>query len=113
MRAIKGLVAFLGVLLVAGLALLGYGLYTKAPLKGTPAASPGMASGTPAVAGVAEFGQLAVPVPAGSRIEQMVVAGDRVVVRLAGGGPERILVLDPGQGKVAGGFVLTPEPAVR
>lgn len=113
MRAIKGLVAFLGVLLVAGLALLGYGLYTKAPFKGTPAASSGGAAGAVAVAPVAEFGQLAVPVPAGYRVEQMVVAGERVVLRLGGGGPERILVLDPGQGRVSGGFVLTPEPAVR
>lgn len=109
MRAIKGLVVFLGVLLLAGLGLLGYGLYSKAPVKGTPSA----ASVAPAVAPVADFGQLAVPVPAGSRIEQMMVAGERVVLRLSGGGPERILVLDPGQGKVAGGFVLTPEPAIR
>lgn len=109
MRAIKGLVVFLGVLLLAGLGLLGYGLYSKAPVKGTPSAAPG----TTAAAPVADFGQLAVPVPAGSRIEQMMVAGERVVLRLSGGGPERILVLDPGQGKVAGGFVLTPEPAIR
>lgn len=109
MRAIKGLVAFLGVLLVAGLALLAYGLYSKAPLKGTPTATFGKAGPV----SVAEFGQVGVPVPAGSRIEQMMVAGDRVVLRLAGGGPEAILVLDPGQGKVAGSFVLTPEPSVR
>lgn len=109
MRAIKGLVVFLGVLLLAGLGLLGYGLYSKAPVKGTPSAAPA----TTAVAPVADFGQLAVPVPAGSRIEQMMVAGERVVLRLSGGGPERILVLDPGQGKVAGSFVLTPEPAIR
>ncbi|EME69633.1 hypothetical protein H261_12436 [Paramagnetospirillum caucaseum] len=109
MRAIKTLVVFLGVLLLAGLGLLGYGLYSKAPVKGTPSAT----SGAMATASAAEFGQLAVPVPAGSRVEQMVVAGERVVLRLSGGGSERILVLDPGQGKVAGGFVLTPEPAVR
>lgn len=109
MRAIKGLVLFLGVLLLAGLGVLGYGLYSKAPGKGTPSAGASRAV-APAVA---EFGQLAVPVPAGARIEQMVVAGDRVVLRLSGGGPERIVVLDPGLGKVAGGFVLTPEPAVR
>lgn len=109
MKAIKALVVFLGVLLLAGLGLLGYGLYSKAPMKGTPVA----ASGGSGPAPVAEFGQLAVPVPAGSRIEQMVVAGERVVLRLSGGGPERILVLDPGQGKVAGSFALTPEPAIR
>jgi uncharacterized protein (DUF58 family) len=109
MKAIKGLVAFLGVLLLSGLALLAYGLYNKAPFKGTPSAAFGRV--TPA--SVAEFGQVAVHVPAGSRVEQMVVAGDRVVLRLSGGGPEHVLVLDPGQGKVAGSFVLTPEPAIR
>ncbi len=109
MKAIKGLVVFLGVLLLAGLGLLGYGLYSKAPGKGTPSA----ASGSTAPASVAEFGQLAVPIPAGYRIEQMLVVGERVVLRLSGGGPERILVLDPSLGKVAGGFALTPEPAIR
>jgi hypothetical protein len=109
MRAIKGLVLFLGVLLMAGLGVLGYGLYSKAPMKGTPTAAASRGATSP----VAEFGQLAVPIPAGSRIEQMVVAGERVVLRLSGGGPERILVLDPGLGKVSGGFVLTPEPAIR
>ncbi|KIL96980.1 hypothetical protein CCC_01773 [Paramagnetospirillum magnetotacticum MS-1] len=109
MRAIKGLVLFLGVLLLAGLGVLGYGLYSKAPGKGTPSAALGRAAAAP----VAEFGQLAVPIPAGSRVEQMMVAGERVVLRMTGGGPERIVVLDPNSGKVAGGFVLTPEPAVR
>ncbi len=109
MKAIKALVVFLGVLLLVGLGLLGYGLYSKAPMKGTPSA----ASGRPASTVVAEFGHLAVPIPAGYRIEQMLVAGERVVLRLSGGGPERILVLDPAQGKMTGGFALTPEPAIR
>ena len=109
MQAIKGLVLFLGLLLVAGLAVLGYGLYSKAPFKGTTSAAPTLAAGPV----VADFGSVGVPIPAGARIEQMLVAGDRVVLRLSGGGPERVLVLDPARGKVAGGFVLTPEPAVR
>lgn len=110
MKAIKGLVVFMGVLLVAGLALLGYGLYSKAPMKGTSSA---VTSASLAGASVAEFGNVAVPVPAGTRIEQMMVAGERVVLRLSGGGPERVLVLDPRRGTVAGSFVLAPEPAVR
>jgi hypothetical protein len=105
MRAIKGLVVFLGVLLVAGLGLLGYGLYAKKP------PNKGM---SPAPAGVtAEFGAVSVPVPAGSRIEQMTSAGERVVLRLSGPGPEHLLVVDPAQGRVVGSFVLIPEPAVR
>jgi len=41
----------------------------------------------------------------------MLGVGDRVVLRLAGGGPDRLLVIDPGRGRVAGAFVLAPEPA--
>lgn len=114
MRAVKALVAFLGVLLVAGLALLGYGLYTKAPSKGTAGASAPTSTVTfSAATSAAEFGRIAVPVPAGSRVEQMVVVGDQLVLRLTGTGGERVLVLDPAHGRAAGEFILTPEPAVR
>lgn len=106
-KAIKTLVAFMGILLVGGLGLMGYGLMNaKNGVKAKPA--------TAVSAAVAEFGALAVPVPAGARIEQALVVGDRVVLRLAGGGSERLLVLDPAEGKVSGSFVLMPEaPAGR
>jgi len=108
MKALKGLVAFLGLLLVAGLALLGYGLYSKSHVKGSPAA----AMETSATeTGTAVFGTVQVSLPAGTRVEQMLGVGDRVVLRLAGGGPDRLLVIDPGRGRVAGAFVLAPEPA--
>jgi hypothetical protein len=103
MKAIKGLVIFMGVLLLAGLGLLGYGLMTKTHHKGM--AAPG--------ANATDFGQVSVPVPAGARIEQMTAASDRVILRLSGTGPERIMVLDPASGRVTGSFALTPEPQVR
>lgn len=109
MKALKGLVAFLGLLLVIGLGVLGYGLATKAHLKG---AGPS-ANAKPAAPSSSDFGAVQIPLPAGSRMEQMTVAGDRVVLRIAGGGPERVLVLDPAQGRVVGSFILSPEPAVR
>lgn len=109
-KAIKALVAFMGILLVAGLGLLGYGLMNVK--NGSKPRVPAPAASTSAPA--AEFGALAVPVPAGSRVEQTLVVGDRLVLRLAGGGGERLLVLDPAEGRVAGSFVLTPEaPAGR
>lgn len=104
-KAIKALVAFMGVLLVAGLAVLGWGLSNTS--KSVGKAKPVAAASAP----VAQFGALAVPVPAGARIEQALVVGERVVLRLAGGGSERLLVLDPAEGTVAGSFVLMPEPA--
>lgn len=108
-KAIKALVAFMGVLLIAGLAVLGWGLSNT---------SKSVGKAKPAVLGVATageaFGTLAVPVPAGARVEQTLVVGERLVVRLSGAGGERLLVLDPAEGKVAGSFVLTPEaPAGR
>jgi hypothetical protein len=104
MKAIKALVAFMGVLLIAGLGLMGYGFYSKAGQSGAK-------SRAPVVAAVQEgsFGTITVPVPAGGRIEQVLVAGQRVVLRVTGAGPERFIVLDPGDGTVAGNFLLTPE----
>jgi len=109
-KAIKALVAFMGVLIVAGLGLLGYGLMTtKNGAK--PRAATSAALSTVAVE---DFGAVTVPVPAGARVEQTLVAGERVVLRLGGAGGERILVLDPAAGTVAGSFVLVPEaPAGR
>lgn len=105
-KAIKALVAFMGVLLVAGLAVLGWGLSNTAGKAGKPRPVAVVASG-------ADFGTINVLVPAGSRIEQTQVVGDRLVLRLSGGA-ERLLVLDPLNGSVAGSFVLTPEaPAGR
>ena len=110
MKALKGLVAFLGLLLVIGLGVLGYGLATKAHLKGSATSAN---ANKPAAAAASDFGAVQIPLPAGSRIEQMSTIGERVVLRISGGGPERVLVLDPAQGRVAGSFVLSPEPAVR
>lgn len=108
-KAIKALVAFMGILLVAGLAVLGWGLSntSKSVGKSKPATLAAPVVG-------AAFGTLAIPVPAGSRVEQTLVVGERVVVRLSGAGGERLLVLDPAEGQVMGSFVLTPEaPAGR
>lgn len=102
MKAIKGLVIFMGVLLLVGLGLLGYGMSAKVR---KPESRPVVAE--------ARFGAVEVPLPAGSRVEQMVVAGERVVLRVVGGGPERLVVLDPAAGRVAGSFTLAPEPPFR
>jgi len=105
-KAIKALVVFMGLLLVTGLAVLGWGLSNTAGKVGKPRPQVTVAG--------AEFATVNVPVPAGARVEQVLVAGERVVLRLTGGGAERLLVLDPADGKVAGSFVLVPEaPAGR
>ncbi|MGE5547332.1 MAG: hypothetical protein ACM33T_10570 [Solirubrobacterales bacterium] len=102
MKALKALVLVMGLLLVAGLGLLGYGL-TKQSGKGR------VGGPVAATSAATEFGAVGVPVPPGSRVEQALVAGERVVLRLTGAGAERFVVLDPAGGRVAGTFVLTPE----
>ena len=101
MKAIKALVAFMGALLVAGLALLGWGLYSQSGKMATKAKPSAIVSG--------DFGAVSVPLPAGAQVQQALVAGDRVVLRITGGGPERLIVLDPSSGAIAGSFVLTLE----
>lgn len=95
MQAIKVLVIGMGVLLVAGLGLLGYGMYAKARK---------LAPEAPAHA--APFGEVAVRLPAGTRVEQMEAVAGRLALRVSDGTATRILVLDPGTGQVAGVFVL-------
>jgi hypothetical protein len=40
--------------------------------------------------------------PAGTRISGIAAAGDRLAVQLQGGGPDRVLLLDPRTGVVVG-----------
>ena len=40
--------------------------------------------------------------PAGTRIAGIAAVGDRLAVQLQGGGPDRVLLLDPHTGAVAG-----------
>jgi hypothetical protein len=112
MQAIKALVIFMGILIVAGLGLLGYGMYTKAgravkpspapeapisaiapvaPIDGHPA---GNAAPAPAVA-VSPFGRLALAQPPGTRIVAAEAAGGLLILHLAEGGrPDRVAVVD-------------------
>ena len=78
MKALKGLVVFLGLLLVVGLGVLGYGLSTKAHLKGANTVA---AKSSTVTVTATDFGAISIPLPAGSHLEQMVAAGDRVVLR--------------------------------
>lgn len=104
MKAIKALVVFMGVLLVVGLGLVGYGVATKT---GKPETA--VKPATVAAGAAAPFGEVTVPVPAGTRLEQTLVAGEKVVLRVTGAGADRLIVLDPADGRITGSFVLSPE----
>lgn len=107
MQAIKALVITMSVLLVAGLALLGYGMYSKARKLSAPAEPAPLAAAAPPAAGAA-FGNVPVTLAPGARIEEMTAVGPRLALRIAEGESQRILVLDPATGMVAGAFLLSP-----
>ncbi|CAA7622519.1 hypothetical protein [Magnetospirillum sp. UT-4] len=107
MKAIKALVAVMSTLLLAGIGLLVYGFYTKATQMGAKPAP--MAQAVPAA--TASFGEVTVALPAGAKVDQVLAAGDRLVVRLGGPGPVRLLVFDPVTGSATGSFVLAPAAA--
>ena len=48
--------------------------------------------------------------PVGTRIARIASAGDRLALQLQGGGPDRILLVDPRSGKVAGRIGLREGP---
>lgn len=83
MRALKVLVVVMGVMIVAGVAVL---LAVIAQRVG------GGGAGAVASAVLSE--------PAGSRIAGSSLGGDRLALQVQGGGPDRVVVLDLRSGKV-------------
>ncbi len=75
MRALKILVVVMAVMIVAGVVMLGVTVTTR--------------MSAPKLAQAALLDE-----PAGTHIVQISAAGDRVVVLLQGGGPDRLAVLD-------------------
>lgn len=88
MRALKVLVVVMGVMIVAGVVMLGVVVTSRM----TP----------PKLAQAALLDE-----PAGTHIVQISAAGDRVVVLLQGGGPDRMVALDLRTGQVVSRAGLT------
>jgi hypothetical protein len=84
MQALKALTIVMGVLIVGGTALLGVVLARR------------MGGGTAAPVSVV------LDEPAGTRIAGIAAAGDRLAVQLQGGGPDRLVLLDPHSGAPTG-----------
>ena len=100
MKALKVLVLSMAAALVVGVGFLIWGLSGGAK---SPSHSPAKPAGH-----FGDFGQVDIDLPQGSRISQILTAGDRIVVRIEGGGSDRLVVLDPVSGHVSGSFVLQP-----
>jgi len=101
MRALKALVIFMGVLILAGMGLVGYGIVKRTATPERPA---------PATA-ARPYGPVEISLPSGARIARTRTSGERLIVELelAGGG-ERLLVLDLATGGLVGTIDLKPQP---
>jgi hypothetical protein len=114
MQALKALVIFLAVLIVAGMALLVYGLMTRTGgddggqvAAGAPAAGAMGAPRTPAV----DFGTLDLAIPDGCSLAGSELSGDRLVVHVngqAGRGCQQIIIFDLVSGRELGRVKAVP-----
>ncbi len=114
MQALKTLVIVMGVLIVAGMALVGYTLVKRATAPeasrhATAAVSAPAAPG--AEAAETPYGPVEIALPAGARILRTRAVGRRLIVELelAGGG-ERVLVVELSTGALLGTIDLKAQP---
>jgi hypothetical protein len=92
MKALRAAVIVMGVLIVAGVVVLAVALAQKF---GTAASLGGTAAAIPAL-----------DEPAGTRIAGTSLSGERLVLQLTGGGPDRVVVFDLARGRVTGRVTL-------
>ncbi len=90
MRALKALTAVMGLLIVVGTAVLVATIVRRA---GAPAAP-------------AEKIAVALGEPSGTRIAGIAAVADRLAVALQGGGPDRVVLIDPRSGEAIGRIAL-------
>ena len=83
MRAMLAVVIVMGVLIVLGVATLAVTVVRR-------------------LSGPTLQASLVLDEPSGTRMQAMSSAGDRLAILLQGGGPDRILLLDPRSGQVLG-----------
>ena len=95
MRAVKSAVAIMSVLIVVGTVVIVVTLFNR--MSG-PAAAPA----APVLATAAAMDE-----PAGTTIAGIAAVGDRLAVQLHGGGPDRVVFVDPHTATVAGRISLT------
>jgi len=108
MKALKTLVIAMGVLILAGIAVVGVTLYNRAARPGGLA---GDRPGAPATRPAERLTAGSLGLPAGSRIKGIAGAGNRVVIHVElPGGQEQLLLLDPATGQVAGRVGVSEAP---
>lgn len=114
MRALKALLIVMGVLIVAGMGLVGYGIVRRVSTPPAPSKTAGVVAPAPPIAGSATkgpYGPIEILLPPGARVLRTRVEGDRLLVELAlANGGERVLVIELASGALIGTIDLKPQP---
>jgi hypothetical protein len=111
MQAIKALVIGLGILIVAGIALLAYAFYARVtdPEFKVMKAERQQASAARASQRSEGFGQASLSLPEGCSVVEMQPDGKWLYLRIGPAGPcERVVIVDPLSGRVQGSLVARP-----
>ena len=105
MHSIKALVIFMGLLILAGLGLLVYGVAGQVSEIASPPSAPGAADG---------FDAASVALPAGCVLAEARIDEGRLVLRVEGppSYPEcqLVILLDPASGAELGRITVAPQP---
>jgi hypothetical protein len=102
LRALLALVIFMGILIVAGMVVVGVTIANRLGSLGG-GEKPAVAAGG--------FGDASVPIPAGCSIVESRPHGNRLIVRLGSGGRcDQVLVIDLRSGAVTGRLNFVPSP---
>lgn len=102
LRALLALVIFMGIVIVAGMVVVGVTIANRLGSLG---------DGERAASSAAGFGEASVPIPAGCAIVETRPEGNRLIVRLGSGGRcDQLLVIDLRSGAVTGRLNFVPSP---
>jgi len=102
LRALLAVVIFMGILIVAGMVVVGVTIAVRLSNLG---------DGEKPAATLGGFGEAAVPIPAGCAIVESRPDGNRLIVRLGSGGRcDQVLVIDLRSGAVTGRLNFVPSP---
>jgi hypothetical protein len=97
LTALKAIAIGMGIVIVGGLVILGWGVVSQAgKLKGPPAAA------------ARPFGLIELAQPPGSQLAETRAEGGRLFLKVTGGGlPDRLLVVDAATGQLQGTLQLS------
>ena len=101
MKALKTLVIGMGLLIVFGLCLVGYGL-TRSKQQPAPQMQEVRIE-------TRESFKATVPVSPGMKLEQVTTTGDRIVLRFSTPDGGELVLIDSHTGRTVGTILLTPE----